>query len=360
MHIDRDEIFRRASDEYRPETVNVVFLSAPRHRDDLNTLARILEEMRGEEVWDEELMVRGPEDSPYGPTLFIEFEGEFIAVERFLEELGGHLEDVGLEGEFTAAQITPMLPDDPWFTLDSISAGLCTSLTAEQKRPLQPVVDHALQWCQVPGGQFYVRFGEGQYLVPPEARRENLQTALQGKDVSITCFASRDQIRSVTFLEHAAVLYTERYPGMDEPGAWRSGLEGMSRVLQDLAPSLNYGAVRRQAFHASSWDVFLTSRWPENPRLDSGLIRFTQGISHQYVPDAYGVMVLSPSHRWDPPAPNWTTTPAAGERTLVRWNDADALFATNPPDETVVDWMRRDAEPILMNDAMAHAERPAW
>jgi hypothetical protein len=215
-------------------------------------------------------------------------------------------------------------------------------------------VEHALQWCQVPGGEYYIQFGMGWYLVPAEDRHRLMKAALLSDfSVRIVCFAAPDRVREAVFFDQATAAYQERYPGIDDPDTWREGLAEMTAFLEDLAGFLDYGLVRRHRIRHHSWSEIIDAKWPERQNLRKRTLRQARGASSFAVPDVYGVMVLGPAHQWSPPPENWTVTPAANGRRLLRYNDEAALFSSIHPDEDTVSRMRRDLEPLLMTDHMA-------
>jgi hypothetical protein len=341
--------------EYSPSTLTVLFLADEPRPEDFATIERISDELGAEQDPEGLLDVWNPERSPYGPVMFFEEHGlDREELEQFLNNLGARMDAAGFTGRLTAAQSQTPPIDAHFHSLWAFSAGLCTTVPEGQERPPQEVIDHALEWCRVPGGKFYVRYGLRGYLVSADVRRQRLEEALQGKGIiSLTCLGNEDLVRKVVFPGQGNVVYTERYPGIDESGTWETGMDNMTEVLEETAASLEYGLVRRQHYGASDmWTRFRDDKWPENPRLRSGLIRWLRNWSHVAVPDAFGVMVLSPTHNWTPPPPEWSAAKVAGNRTLVRYNKTEPLFGDTHPDEKTVARMRADMAGILMTDDM--------
>lgn len=359
MDIDKKTLLQLS--EYSPETIGLLFVADHPRPEDLWALTRIADELRDEqEDLDQPLDIFQPENSPHGPVIFIEHGLEERELEQFLDCLGERMDAAELTGRLTAVQRQwPSV--DHVHELQAFTAGLCTSVPEGQDHPPQAVIDHALQWCQIPNGNYYITFGLGQYLVSADSRGRMLQEALKGNvGVGITAFAGRDELRQVVIGGRGTVLYEERYPGIDNPGTWRAGLEHMTDVLEQNAASLNYGLARWQRFTQSMlWSSFIDSQWPDKPHLKGGgWGGYAGSWSHVAVPDAFGVMILSPSHKWLPPTTDWAVTPAAGNRLLVRYNNPEALFASTTPDEGTVMRMRRDMAPILMTEDMLSGRRP--
>jgi hypothetical protein len=352
MDIDKGTLLQMG--DYAPESVGILVLADHPRPEDLGTLTRIADELRDEqEDADQPLDIFEPENSPYGPVLFIEHGLEEPELEQFLDSLGERMDAAGLTGRLTAVQ--RQWPDTELpHQIQAFSAGLCTSVPNGQHHPPQAVIDHALQWCQVPNAKYYVRFGNGQYQVSAESRSRLLQQAVEGRvGVGITAYAGRDQLRRVLMWHQGTAVYEERYAAIDDPGTWRTGLEDMTNVLKETAASLEYGFVRRQRY-GLAWPNFVDVQWPAKPHLQNGFVYYARKWSHKAIPDAFGAMILSPSHHWTPPTPDWTVTPVAGNRVLVRHRNPEALFSNAHPDEETVTRMRADMAPILMTDAMTN------
>lgn len=349
MHVDEPSLVERVSPD--PDTVGVLILCTPASPQDTATVNAVLDRLRDRHTGPVEFETA--ERSPFGPTLFLSHDGDPQAVVSLLRTLAERFREAGLHGRIIPAETANPPLSDPLFQLWGVSAGLCATVAANQNRPPIEVVEHALQWCQVEAGAFYVRYGTGEYLVTPRTRGDLLRAALVDKGiVSITCHASRDDVRRVVFFDDACVVYEQRLPGMDGDAGWRGGVEAMTSVLEDLAPWLDYGFVRRQHFGAYDWSVFVDWEWPEKPHLPSGLVRYTRSSSAVALPDAFGVMVVSPSHGWSPSPQIWTSRQLPGRRTLVQCVDLTTVVGANRPDVDAVARMRADMAGVLMTQAM--------
>lgn len=349
MEIDKDAIRQwiDATEDW-PASLDVVFRFDSPTPGDLAAVIDAIPDI-DDWRWDELQLIAEPEESPLGPLVSIEYEGYFPQVEEFLDTLGGRLDAAGRRGRVVIARTQEPPFDYTLVKRSSFVAGLCGEID-DGGLPPRALRDHAIRWCSVQGGSYYVRFGVAQYLVSPESRDVLLDKALRGSGIiGLTCFAAPDRVRRVAFLDQGTVLYEEMYPGIDDPGGWREGLADMTRVLGELAPVLEYGLVRRCHYGAFMWEHVVDLDWPAKPHLQRGAGRRARHRSGVTVPDAFGVMVLSPTHSWDAPG-GWTTSPLSGERRLVSYDDAESVFGEPRPNEGTVERMRSDMFSLLMVD----------
>ncbi len=184
--------------------------------------------------WPWDLDGNDPEDSRFGPRLFIRHGGDALSVGELLDELGKSLDELELKGRKMTATTKSWPVTDISFRRGISSAGPRSAVPAGANRPTQLVSDRALQWCQPREGEFQVRFGSDEYRVLPADRSQLLETAFRGKGSSVSHVLSEHVRSGGSCFRPGNDRYSEGCPGIEDRGTWRTGLSDMAAALDEL------------------------------------------------------------------------------------------------------------------------------
>ena len=263
--------------------------------------------------------------------------------------------------------------DDPLAKLDNLTAALSLrgEPTSDAEREAsfgnvewrtdpdaqRAVIDHALGWCQVPGGQHYVSAGMTQFKVDPDQRRALLEPSIGASPwAALICTNGREDCRRVEFDTDGRVLF--QHGGTQVPTGWPVLAAEMTVILTELAPTADYGLVRRIDQLQILWQDLFLGDWPKLTHLIPASHLYTRRFETTHVPDPLGVQLLGPGHADRlPTGPDWAITPTAGQSYIVTHANPDAWYANPTPDPDILEHARRDFAPLLITYDLAETER---
>jgi hypothetical protein len=239
---------------------------------------------------------------------------------------------------------------------------------------LASAAEAGIAWCR--GNDPHLPLALVVSLLPPVAldaeddvdsylREAIAGTSMAGGGVVHLTSATPDRFR--TF---AITAQTGRV-GLIEGGAsakedWRTPVRHLTGAMRSAAPWTVYcflkrGSLRNKAVLGAS----LPGDWIEIPHMDA-LGNPRDALEAQFVPDAFGVQLLSPGHHERiPESPDWRIEPLASGRVLVEHTDPAAWFDGNlvrfgghpnpffdpyPPTPLFVTRAREDFDAILYKD----------
>ncbi len=198
---------------------------------------------------------------------------------------------------------------------------------------LAEAVEVGIAWCRDNDSGLPLSLKVG--LLPPvtlSAEDDIVRYVLQGIEsaglvgVVYLTSAAPDRFRTFTVKR----LYGRA--GLIEGGAaakedWRSSVRRLTEALRASAPWTVYGFVKRGSRRMDAiLGTSLQSDWLDVPHMN---VLFSDGWSYEdkFVPDAFGVQLLSAGHREHiPGGPDWRVEPVALGRVLVEHVDPAAWF----------------------------------
>jgi hypothetical protein len=199
---------------------------------------------------------------------------------------------------------------------------------------------------------------------------DGIESASEVGVVYLTCAAPD---RFCTF----AIKPSTGRVGLIEGGAaatddWQSSVRRLTEAMRTSAPWTVYGLVKRGSRRMDAiLGTSLPSDWLEIPHMNA-LVQSRQAFEDRFVPDVFGVQLLSAGHREHiPDGPDWRVEPLGSGRVLVEHVDRAAWFDGSlvrfgghgnpyddpyPPTPAVLARARADFDPILYKDGRP----PAW
>jgi hypothetical protein len=209
------------------------------------------------------------------------------------------------------------------------------------------LIDYALRWCPIDGGDWYVARDLNQARVDGSQAESMLRTAMgHGPTVSLTCVRGTEAGRHVLF-DRRGYVYFERTAG---DGPWQPVVDGLLEVMRDVGPRSEHGLLRRVWMLSFGFSAVVGHWAPKPPKVSPGYDGPGRYFGPTHVPDAYGAQTLSPGHLdGGPDLSRWDIEPLPEGRALVTSRDRDAWFADTEPDAAVLAAARADFDPILLS-----------
>lgn len=197
----------------------------------------------------EDVGLSRPARTPRGPVLFVDYCDSEDDLRRALSRLKDALEAHGVEGKLRPFRTQHSPLDDPLAKFDNLTAALSLrgEPTSDAEREAsfanvewrtdpdaqRLVVDHALEWCQVPGGQHFVSAGMTQFKIDPDQRRDLLGPSIGASPyAALICTNGREEYRRVEFDRHGRALF--QHGGTQVPTGWPDLVAEMTTILTEL------------------------------------------------------------------------------------------------------------------------------
>lgn len=327
-----------------------------------------------DELWEqsEAIGVSAPAVTPHGLAIVMNFCDSQADLVDMFTRLKANLEALDVSGTLGVFRHQASPIDDVLLKLDLFRAAMSLSgqplpysevgmnaptVWKSDADALAMVVEHALDWCEVPGGTHYLNSGLAQFTVAPEQRRAFLIPPVGPAKMTMTCTNGTHAVRRVAFTGDGHILY--EHGGTDTTTAdWPAGVAEVTTVLADLASAVDYAIVRRDRRPSWDWLTVFQASWPAMDNLRIGELFLTRRYERDHVVDAFGIQLLGPGH--DPAIPaddHWNITDLPAGRRLVTHRDQAAWFSDELPDQTTLANARHDFAPILLNHDLANEER---
>jgi hypothetical protein len=202
------------------------------------------------------------------------------------------------------------------------------------------IIEHAVHWCHVEGGELWLTAGISAFKIPREHAVALLARSVDSGAKS-AIIAARDTglVRRVGFGYNGYVVY--ELGGTSSP-KWNACVEDLTSVLVDVHPLIEWGFVLRRpkgvmgigpttshVVHDAMWEPYegqvALLGYRQDPR------RF-----QELVLDVYGVQVLGPGHDNNALGDDWEIRQLTKRRELVSATDLAAWFANDPSFDTLL------------------------
>lgn len=299
-----------------------------------------------------------PATYPRGLKFFVSYCDELELFESALDELASAGRKAGLTGrlELVRNEITLLSANStPGFhagmslsgtPLTHPEDGWAVNTWRTDPDALAAVVDHAMEWCQIEDGTFWVTSGVTSFEVKPKQRRRMLELAIgQSPYARLECGTGRrqtkaeftrstryyeiDEVRVVSIDPNGHVLYAI---GGDRPPAWEGAVANLTHVLRDLHGRIDYGFVTRDRV-PNDWHELNHGLWNWPGFWNDGPPRIHRSLESQLVENVFGVQLLGPGHR---PvrslASEWQTEEIGDTHTLISDSNLGRWF---PEDQSI-------------------------
>ena len=308
-----------------------------------------------------------PSPTPQGVAIFIDSCDDKKTLLRILTGLADDVEGAGIEAKIGPfrAEYSPL--DDPFLQLSGYSAGL--TLVGEpfweddgnppgmrrvwdaDPAAQERVIDHALRWCAVDGGELWLRGGVSIYKITLDQASGLLRTAIRtGKYwTDLIAADGTNRVRHVCFARNGHVMYEV---GGTDGIPWQDRVHELQEVLVDLHESVVWGFVEARLRGTSGigvarWDELQDVLWePHRDRVRHSAKRVYTRQEDHVVPNAFGIQVLGPRHAALAGDSHWDVTELGGGRRLVAHTDPEAWFSRLPELDLLLS-ARQDFEPLL-------------
>lgn len=304
-----------------------------------------------------------PAAYPRGLKFFVSYCDELELFKAALEQLACAAREGGLTGriELVRNEITLLSANStPGFHAGMSLSG--TPLTQPEDGwvidtwradpdALAAVVDHAMEWCQVDGGTYWVTSGVTSFEVKPKQRRRMLELAIgQSPYARLECGIGRrqtaaefkrdtryyeiDLVRVVSIDPDGHVLYGI---GSDQSPAWEGAVANLTQILLDLHGHLDYGFVTRDRV-PNTWAELNHGLWNWTGHWHDGPPRIHRSLEPQLVENAFGIQLLGPEHR---PLPSlgaeWQTETVGDTHTLISDTNLERWFVEDRSSQVALD-----------------------
>ena len=293
-----------------------------------------------------------PAPTPQGVAIFVDSCDDKQTLLEVVRGLAADLEAADVEAKvgIFRAQYSPL--DDPFRQFGGYSAGMTligqpywldegTISSGRHMWDVDPdaqqrVVEHAINWCMVDGGEYWIRAGTSSYKVLENQREALLQRALKNERDWTILIAAKDTsiIRRVCFAGNGHVIY--EIAGVGERPNWQSCVEELRTALTDLHEVLVWGFIQARLKGTSGidvtlWEDFHRALWaPYGNRVADYRGTDDPRRAPTRVHDVYGIQLLGPGHGPVPPNEAWTVQPLSQGRRIVSHVDQAAWFTQLP------------------------------
>ena len=311
-----------------------------------------------------------PAPTPQGVAVFIDSCDDKATLLGIVGGLVADLEGAGVDAKVGVfrAEYSPL--DDPFVQVKGYSAGLTLAgepIWEEDGNPPamrrvwdadpdaeQRVVEHAVDWCNVDGGELWLRADSSIYKIPRSEGRGFFVRALEARrhwTVLIAAHGTK-QVRRVCFSGNGHVIYEVGGPSWPSKSAC---VDDLKSVLVELHESVVWAFVQAQlgatsGIGVSGWAEFQEGLWA--PHRDEVRHRATRTYTRregEVVPDVYGMQILGPGHALVPLGDQWQVTELSAGRRLVTHVDQAGWFFRSPALDLLLA-ARRDFGPLLDED----------
>ena len=213
----------------------------------------------------------------------------------------------------------------------------------------EPILQIALDWCTGPGGSHRMNFGVVSYNVVPDQRLELLrQGAALGLPITLSWEISGTQERRVSLRPQGQVVFSTC--GQDAAGSWATGFDQLQEVMRELAPFVDWAALKRTDLAWTYWQTFIDNNWPPHEGLSVAMVNFLPDVFAHKVPDTYPAQLLTGGHPISPDTTRWRVE-RLGEARWVVARDLDAWLQGDLPGQQALAEARAEWRPILMTDS---------
>jgi hypothetical protein len=313
--------------------------------------------------------------TPHGPVVFIascdtiealetwlsvvaaeltaaEWEGRLIPirpVDTPYEEAGGRVECVSLglvlpvdHGEWDAAWRQRLRQEELWLV---------------EAAATQTAIERAAAFWLGVEGDHYFSHGVMQFDVDADDASSLLDGVRGRLPSTILTTAGRDATaHRVVFGIGGHVIY-DLHPA---DGDWLAAVRPLTELLRAHAAIAEYGLIRQSWTPTYMWDDLHDRRPPRLPYARVSYSRNTRHLESSYVPDAYGVQLLSEAHlARAADLSRWQVTELGDGRYLVTAADLDAWFNHDQPAENLLEQARRDFGPLILRREYVRQARAA-
>ena len=221
----------------------------------------------------------------------------------------------------------------------------------------ETVVDHALRWCDVPGGTHWLQSWMTGAAVPVEQRRALLMDHLRAAGrVNLICERWPTERRNVDFDVDGRVIYT--VGSGSRVAKWPELLRTAQQVLADLAEAAPYGFAVRSPVPVPSVELLLGRRNRmslHDPDVDRSL-RWMR-LDDSRVPEAFVTQLFGRHDLSAVDLTAWDVVPVGDGAVLLTHREPARWLAGERPEESVVRAAREILRPLLLG--YDQAERAA-
>jgi hypothetical protein len=305
--------------------------------------------------------------SAKGIMFFLVAEGSDDDVLRWLEILRDTLERRGWHGTL----LTPSLswyPERAWRFRDSHAPWVGHIAMTQTRRTTQTyggtgwlvngeitkeLTTFATKWVSTISGTSYFSGGTAQIKVgpaPPPA--DLLATAVRRCGQSYVSMLALNPLteRSANLTFGAQVEFSAK--GVEEE--WRTSIAAVRQPLISLGHAADYAAVS----HAIDYNVQSAGR---ARGLGELVWRGNRHLWSTYVPEAFGIQVLTKSHlERASDLSGWHISPIGDDRYVVEAHDLEPWYSTPNPASGARIQAREDFGNLLLTDAAVRADPHGW
>ena len=307
-----------------------------------------------------------PAVTPHGPVVFISSCDTVEALETWLSVVADELTAAGWSG-----RLMPIRPVDTPYDVaggqvDCVSLGLVLPVdhaawfAARSKQPrrmeemwlveeaaTQTALEQAAAFWLAIEGDYFFNNGGMQFRIDA-GDAWSLLDGVRGRlpQTKLTTAGRDGTAHRVVFNTGGHVIY-ELHPA---DGDWLAAAQQLTGLLRVHAAIAEYGLVRLSWIPGSLWDD-LHHRPPRLPHVTAGYPRVARDLESSYVPDAYGVQLLSEPHLARAgDLSRWQVTELNDGRYLVVAADLDAWFNHDQPAQQLLEQARHDFDPMILRD----------
>lgn len=306
-----------------------------------------------------------PWPGPRGPVFSALIADTVPAMEAWIRAFGAHLDTLGIEGTLTIER--DHYPGVYFTRVMALTAVIAvTEWTPAPRHRSSPgwfndpvlgrqLIDKAVNWTADGSESIHLGLGLSMYMRPVSIVGP-LIAASSARNTTPVVVNNPDpqHLRYACFNEEGRLILQLR----DDDRLWPELVAELTTWLTDLADISEFGFIRHAYSNQTNLFTMLAGHPPESPSINAlhggpGFYwQSSRYLDSEYVPDAYGVQVLTDAHlARTADLTDWNVRPLGGGRNLVEHRDAAAWFATNPPDPALVDTARADfADAILPAD----------
>jgi len=292
-----------------------------------------------------------------------------------LDLIAGHLGEAGVGGRLSVLSPVWSAVNDlfnPLFGYAaalSLKGSLADGPVNGELRPrwitdtgvLDRVIEHALEWCQVPGGEFWVQGGEMSSKVAVGDREALLRASLHAEpNAKLVAADGRNNARQVVFMTSGHVAYSL---GGEPAPEWEDAVAVLRDVLVELRSCGDYGLIQRRhvrgygGMNVGLWLDLSHNLWSPHraelidraDRAVLGATRLDHDVERSKVSDVYGIQLLSNDHELPMLPPSWVAEPVGDGMRLVSHREPQRWFAEEPTFELLME-ARRELSPLLTTD----------
>ncbi|KAA1397850.1 hypothetical protein [Aeromicrobium ginsengisoli] len=228
---------------------------------------------------------------------------------------------------------------------------------------VEAVIEHALNWCAVAGGEDWFWAGLSTFKVTREQRRDILVASVRagqscGLDSARAVKLSKsererlmrsydvDLARTVVFTDDGHVIYGVASDG--PPLEWRECVEDLEGVIKELHAEVDYAMVQRRNVTPGLWRELHRDIWRPWIKVHPDVLWLDRDEECRRIVNAYGIQLVGPAHRPIPSAGRWVTQDLGAGKVLVTDRDLEPWFAMPPTFELYAS-AREDLTDLLAN-----------